>query len=164
MTTGRPRNIHERNAQRLEKLKADERAAEQGQREAEAVHQQTRQNFDHLFTQSTSFAAENPMIGIPTTLFIAWMRRAKTREGQAAIDRFAELRDERGRGSLIPGGALDGVDAADAHDLLKGENLETSWAASPEAAGVDAAAVAPDRLATAAERRSSGPDRGPQLG
>lgn len=163
MTNERPRNIHERNAQRLEKLKADERAAEQQQREAEAVHRQTSQNFDHLFTQSASFAAENPMIGVPTTLFIAWMRHTKTRQGQLAIDKFAELRAERGRESLIPGGTLDGVDADDAHSFLKGEGLEVSWTASPEAAGVDAAAVAPDPLATAVERRSSSP-RGPQLG
>ena len=64
---------------------------------------------------------------LPTVLFVAWMRRTRTRDGQAAIDRFAEIRAERGRESLIPDETVSGTNATDAHDLLKDTGLEAEW-------------------------------------
>ena len=137
------------------------------QRESEAVQQATQQQFDHLLVQGAGLVAENPLVGVPTTLFIAWMRRSKLKTGEQVLAKFDAQRAEQGKSSLVPGDTLSSVDAENALGFLRDNGLEESWKSSPEAqvTGSSELVATPDPLAGrgGGQHRAQGP-AGPSLG
>lgn len=175
MSNDRPRNINERNAQRMAVLaerdrlreeavqaRADQAQLDRQQREAEANHESNHQQLGRLLVESMSLTAENPLVGVPTTLVVAYMRGTRLKSGEQALAAFDERRAAQGKASLVPGDTLGSVDAADTLTFFKDHGLEQSWKTSPEAAQADGL-VADDPFAGVQQTGRRGLD-GPQLG